>query len=97
MATQEQTKSRTELKKPTLWKVVILNDDYTPMDFVILCLMKIFKKNPEDAFRLMLAVHEQGRGVAGVYPFSIADEKRNEINSFARANKHPLTTEIEEA
>ena len=96
MATQEKTESRTELNKPALWKVVILNDDYTPMDFVILCLVKIFKKNSQDAVKLMLDVHEKGKGIAGVYPYSIASEKCNEINNFAKANKQPLTTEIEE-
>jgi len=96
MSTLEKTKTDSRLKRPSLWKVMILNDDFTPMDYVMACLMEVFNKSEKEAYSLMMAVHQQGKGIAGVYPHSIAVEKKNIMNSLSKNNGHPLTTEIEE-
>jgi ATP-dependent Clp protease adaptor protein ClpS len=82
--------------EPKRWKVIILNDDTTPMDFVIAVLMEIFRHNQNSAQEIMLQVHEQGSGIAGVYSFEIAEAKAVEATNFARTNGHPLQIKLEE-
>jgi ATP-dependent Clp protease adaptor protein ClpS len=82
--------------EPKRWKVLILNDDSTPMDFVIAVLVEIFKHTQDAARDIMLQVHEQGSGVAGVYSFEIAEVKAVETTNLARTNGHPLQIKLEE-
>jgi ATP-dependent Clp protease adaptor protein ClpS len=92
-------KERTDTKKqdPTLYKVVLLNDDYTPMDFVVDVLESLFQKSPAEAFRIMMQVHVDGRGIAGVYPWEVAETKADKVTSLANGAGHPLRATIEEA
>lgn len=83
------------LKKPPLYKVVLMNDDYTPMEFVVLVLERFFRMNREKATQVMLAVHTQGKGVCGIYPRDVAETKAYEVNEFSRENQHPLLCEVE--
>ena len=85
-----------KLKKPPLYKVVILNDDYTPMEFVVHVLEAIFAHNRESATRIMLSVHKTGKGICGVYTRDIAETKVTSVNSYSRENKHPLLCDMEE-
>lgn len=89
--------ARPELARPALYKVVILNDDYTPMDFVVQVLRQFFGMNQDQATRVMLHVHTRGRGVAGVYTYEIAETKVTLVNEFAREHEHPLQSTLEEA
>lgn len=82
--------SRPKTVRPSLYKVILLNDDYTPMDFVILVLRRFFRKSETEATQIMLAVHNQGAGLAGVYTFEVAETKVFQVNEFSRSNKHPL-------
>jgi ATP-dependent Clp protease adaptor protein ClpS len=91
----EQTKPK--LKKPPLFKVVLINDDYTPMEFVVNILESIFNHDREQATQIMLHVHKLGKGVCGVFTKDIAETKVIQVNNFARENKHPLMCEMEEA
>nr|Q6FCI2.2 RecName: Full=ATP-dependent Clp protease adapter protein ClpS [Acinetobacter baylyi ADP1] len=84
-----------ELKRPPLYAVVLLNDDYTPMDFVIEILQQYFALNLDQATQVMLTVHYEGKGVAGVYPRDIAETKANQVNNYARSQGHPLLCQIE--
>lgn len=86
-----------KLKKPPLFKVVLINDDYTPMEFVVHILESIFNHNREQATQIMLHVHKLGKGICGVYTRDIAETKMVQVNNFSRENKHPLLCEIEEA
>ena len=88
---------REKVKEPALFGVVLLNDDYTPMQFVIDVLESIFQKSPAEAYRVMMQVHLGGRGVAGVYPWEVAETKVDTLLSRARADGHPLQATIEEA
>lgn len=90
----ERTKPK--LKKPPMFKVVILNDDYTPMEFVVHVLEAIFAHNRESATRIMLNVHKSGKGVCGIYSRDIAETKVTQVNSYSRENKHPLLCDMEE-
>ncbi|MGH1461098.1 MAG: ATP-dependent Clp protease adapter ClpS [Neptuniibacter sp.] len=92
LATQE---AKPELKRPSMYKVVILNDDYTPMDFVVAVLMMFFSMDQEKATQVMLAVHTQGKGVCGLFTRDIADTKAAIVNQYARDNNHPLLCEVE--
>lgn len=83
------------LKKPSMYKVIILNDDYTPMDFVVYILEEYFQKSREDATRIMLHVHQRGQGVCGVYPYDIAETKVSQVIEAARRNEHPLQCVME--
>ena len=100
---QDQTdgavKERVDSKKqdPTLYKVVLLNDDYTPMEFVMHVLETVFQKSPAEAYRIMMQVHLNGRGVAGVYPWEVAETKADKVASLASEAGHPLKATIEEA
>ena len=82
-------------KKPSMYKVILLNDDYTPMEFVVYVLQKIFNKNQEDATRIMLHVHQKGIGVCGVYTYEVAEVKSNTVIDFAKKNQHPLQCTVE--
>ena len=89
-AGQTMTKYRPQTARPSLYKVILLNDDFTPMDFVILILKKFFRHNDTDANRIMLEVHNQGAGVAGIYPFEVAETKVFQVNDFSRNHQRPL-------
>jgi len=84
------TKAKPSLKEPSLYKVILLNDDFTPMDFVVHVLKKFFNKSDSEANAIMLAVHQQGSGLAGVFSHEIAETKTYLVNEFSRTNKHPL-------
>ena len=84
-----------QLKRPPLYAVVLMNDDYTPMDFVIEILQQYFAMNLDQATQVMLTVHYEGKGVAGVYPRDIAETKANQVNNYARPQGHPLLCQIE--
>ena len=92
-------KERVDTKKqhPTLFKVVLLNDDYTTMEFVIQVLETVFQKSPAEAYRIMMQVHQNGRGVAGVYPWEMAETKADTVRSLATTAGFPLRATIEEA
>lgn len=83
------------LKPPPLYKVVLINDDYTPMEFVVDILERFFSKSREQATQIMLTVHTTGKGTCGVYTRDIAETKAHQVNSYARENEHPLLCEIE--
>ena len=83
-------------EKPKLYKVLMHNDDYTPMDFVIFVLMKFFNKPQDDAHKIMLDVHNKGVGLAGIYSFEVAESKVAQVNQFSKNNEHPLKTSFEE-
>jgi ATP-dependent Clp protease adaptor protein ClpS len=87
--------SKPELKRPPLYKVVLLNDDYTPMEFVVEVLEVFFRMNREQATHVMLTVHTKGKGVCGIYSRDIAETKSAQVNQYARENQHPLLCEIE--
>lgn len=85
-----------ETEEPKLYRVLMHNDDYTPMDFVIFVLQKFFGKNTDEAHRIMLDVHHKGVGLAGIYSFEVAETKVMQVNQFAKAQQHPLKTSFEE-
>jgi ATP-dependent Clp protease adaptor protein ClpS len=89
------TKPKTKSKRPSLYRVLILNDDYTPMEFVVLVLQDVFNKSREDAMRIMLHVHNHGVGECGVYPFEVAETKVTRVMDAARKNQHPLQCVME--
>jgi ATP-dependent Clp protease adaptor protein ClpS len=102
MATRKQDESvleveRAKVKPPPLFKVLLLNDDYTPMDFVVVVLQKFFAMNREQATRIMLKVHKDGVGVCGVYPKDVAASKVEQVSAFARQHQHPLACVMEES
>ena len=88
-------KSRPKVSKPSMYKVVMLNDDYTPMEFVVLVLMEIFRKTAEDATKIMLQVHQKGAGICGVYTYEVAETKVSQVMSLAKKNQHPLQLQVE--
>ena len=85
------------LKPPSMYKVILVNDDYTPMDFVIEVLQVFFRKNEQEATDIMLTIHHQGKGICGIFPFGIAETKVIQVNQFARQNQHPLLCSLEKA
>jgi ATP-dependent Clp protease adaptor protein ClpS len=85
-----------KVKPPPMFEVVLLNDDYTPMEFVVIVLQKFFGKGREQATQIMLKVHRDGRGICGVYPKDIATTKVEQVSSFARQHQHPLQCVMEE-
>ena len=91
------TKTRTKPKKPSMFKVLLLNDDYTPMEFVVMVLKRFFGMNLEQATRVMLHVHQKGVGVCGIYSYEIAETKVNQVMDFAKQNQHPLQCTLEKA
>jgi ATP-dependent Clp protease adaptor protein ClpS len=101
MAKQQQQGSVLEAKQsklapPPLYTVLLLNDDFTPMEFVVIVLQKFFSMNRERATQIMLKVHMEGRGVCGVYPRDVAATKVEQVTTFARDNQHPLACVMEE-
>ena len=88
---------RTEKKEPTLYKVVLLNDDYTTMEFVIRVLEDVFQKSPAESYQIMMHVHVNGRGIAGVYPWEVAETKAETVIAMARDAGFPLKAVTEEA
>jgi ATP-dependent Clp protease adaptor protein ClpS len=91
------TKTRTKPKKPSQYKVLMLNDDYTPMEFVVLVLKRFFSMDLEQATRVMLHVHQRGVGVCGIFTYEVAETKVNQVMDFARQNQHPLQCTLEKA
>ncbi len=94
---QTLVKPEIKVKTPALYKVVILNDDFTPREFVVHILVRFFKKSETEANTLMLQVHHKGAGVAGVYSFEIAETKTYQVNAYAKQNLYPLKCVMEEA
>lgn len=88
-------KPRPKVKKPSMYKVLMLNDDYTPMEFVVHVLERFFSKSTEEATRIMLHVHQKGVGVCGVFTFEVAETKVNQTMELARKNQHPLQCTLE--
>ena len=88
-------KARPKTRKPAMYKVLMLNDDYTPMEFVVHVLERFFQKNREEATRIMLHVHRRGVGVCGVFTYEVAETKVTQVMDLARQNQHPLQCTIE--
>ena len=91
------TRTRPKTKTPSLYRVLLLNDDYTPMDFVIHILQKFFSKEYTEATRIMLQVHHKGAGVAGTFSYEIAETKVHQVNQYAKQNRYPLKCTMEKA
>ena len=91
------TKPKSQTKTPRLYRVMLINDDFTPMEFVILVLQKFFQKNMEEATQIMLQVHHQGAGLCVVFSYEIAETKVYQVNQFAKQNRHPLKSAMESA
>lgn len=89
------TRTESKTKKPSLYKVLLLNDDYTPMEFVVLVLERFFSKGREEAQRIMLHVHQKGVGVCGVFTYEVAETKVTQVMDFARNHQHPLQCTME--
>jgi ATP-dependent Clp protease adaptor protein ClpS len=89
------TKPRPKTKKPSMYKVFVLNDDYTPMEFVVMLLESVFHKSREEATRIMLHVHQRGVGVCGIYSYDVAETKVGQVLDLARRNEHPLQATME--
>ena len=95
---EEGLKLKSEKVKPKLpgmYKVIILNDDFTPMEFVALIIQKVFNKTKDDATRVMLQIHTEGIGICGIYPIEIAETKMNQVLNLAKESQHPLQCIIE--
>jgi ATP-dependent Clp protease adaptor protein ClpS len=99
MATKYEHSTQLDLtvEHPKQYNVFLLNDDYTSMDFVVGILMKLFRKNVHEAHRIMLEVHQKGRGLCGAYPFEVAETKVHQVSLLARENGFPLKAIMEEA
>lgn len=95
--TQVITRAKPKTAKPSLYKVLLMNDDYTPMEFVVHVLESVFNKNSEDAYTIMLHVHTKGVGVCGVYTFEVAETKVTEVMDMAKQDGHPLQCTLEPA
>ena len=89
------TRTKPKLQKPSLYRVLLLNDDYTPMEFVVYVLEKYFNKSREDATRIMLHVHQHGVGECGVFTYEVAETKVSQVMDFARQHQHPLQCVME--
>ncbi len=89
------TRTRPKTKKPSMYKVLMLNDDYTPMEFVVAVLQRFFNKNQEQATEIMLQIHRKGIGICGVFTYEVAETKVNQVMEFARRNEHPLQCTLE--
>ncbi len=90
-----QTLERTELERPRLFRVLLLNDDYTPMDFVVMVLRRYFRQDEAQARAIMLSVHQRGQGVAGVYTREVAETKAAQVVAHARQEEYPLELSVE--
>ncbi len=93
--TSTLVREKTKTKRPSLYKVLLLNDDYTPQEFVVWLLQSVFNRNPEDAMRIMLHVHKNGVGICGVYTFEVAETKVTQVMELSRQNQHPLQCTME--
>lgn len=91
------TRTKPKTKKPAMYKVIMLNDDYTPMEFVILVLERFFSKSQEEATRIMLHVHQKGVGVCGVFTYEVAETKVQQVMDLAKQHQHPLQCTLEKA
>lgn len=89
------TKTEPKTKKPSLYKVLLLNDDYTPMEFVVFVLERFFNKPPDEANRIMMHVHQKGVGICGVYTYEVAETKVAQVMNFSRQHQHPLQCTME--
>lgn len=89
--------ARPKLKQPRKFRVILLNDDYTPMEFVVQILIRFFAMNPEMATKVMLTVHTNGKAICGEYSYEIAETKVEQVNDYARKHQHPLLCMMEEA
>ena len=89
------TRTRPKTKKPSMYKVLMLNDDYTPMEFVVHVLERFFGKGYEEATQIMLHVHQRGVGICGVFPYEVAETKVTQVMDLARQNQHPLQCTLE--
>jgi ATP-dependent Clp protease adaptor protein ClpS len=89
------TKTKPKTKKPSLYRVLLLNDDYTPMEFVVYILERFFKKSRDEATQIMLHVHQKGVGVCGVFTYEVAETKVTQVMNFARQHQHPLQCTME--
>jgi ATP-dependent Clp protease adaptor protein ClpS len=94
---ETETVTRSRVERPPLYRVLLHNDDYTPMDFVVAVLRDIFRRDDAEAVRIMLHVHKRGIGVAGVYPHQVAETKVHKVHETAKAAGHPLKCTMEEA
>ena len=90
-------RTRVETKEPALWRVVLLNDDHTPMEFVVNLLEAVYDKGPAEAYRIMMQVHTQGSAIAGVYPWEVAETKVETVTKMAKSAGFPLRAITEEA
>ncbi|MEN8206185.1 MAG: ATP-dependent Clp protease adapter ClpS [Pseudomonadota bacterium] len=88
--------AKPELRKPSMYKVVLLNDDYTPMEFVVTLLERLFGLDREKATRIMLQIHTHGKGVCGTYTYEIAETKVAQVSEYSQRHQHPLLCEMEE-
>jgi len=95
--TRSKEKAVEKIREPDEYLVILLNDDYTTMDFVVVVLVEVFQKNLEDANRIMLDVHEKGKGIVGRYPWDIAATKAEQVHAMARENEFPLKCIVEPA
>ncbi len=93
---QVLTEDNTKIKRPNMFKVILLNDDYTPMEFVTWLLQKVFHKSAEESVHLMLAVHQKGQAICGVYPYDVARTKTMQVRTLAEKHEHPLECTLEE-
>ena len=93
--TSQSTKQDVVIKKPSMYKVIFNNDDSTPMNFVIELLKVVFHHNDDSATKTTMEIHEQGKGIAGIYTFEVAEQKHNEATYLARSNGHPLNINLE--
>ena len=96
ISTETLTKTRKKVEKPNLYKVILLNDDYTPMEFVVYVIQKFFGFDHAKSTEIMLQIHNDGKGYCGAFSQEIAETKSQQINRFSKENEHPLKTDIEE-
>jgi len=95
IATKSRESTKNKLKEPGKFKVIVLNDDYTPMDFVVAMFIEVFKHQPAAAVNLTMKIHNEGSAVAGVYTYEIAEQKGIDATNLAREHGHPLTIKVE--
>ena len=93
---EEKTTTRQRLKEPSKYKVIVMNDDYTPMEFVVFMFMNVFKKSEQESVNLTMKIHREGHAIAGVYSYEIAEQKVIDATTLARDNGHPLILKAEE-
>ena len=97
IGTSIATRTKVKTKRPSMYRVLLLNDDYTPMEFVVIVLKRFFRMDMEEATRVMLHVHQKGVGICGIFPYEVAETKVNQVMEFARQNQHPLQCTLEKA